>query len=140
MGDSKVQSHRGHPPAGSPAAAGIPALSLAYNPNSRMWSYVPITKVEITPIQPTGESKTRALATVIVDNRFAVGPFRVVEGQKGLFVGYPQRKDREGQWHDIVRPLSAEARREMHETILGAYQRLVERPQRQDKEVRSLER
>lgn len=87
-----------------------------------------ITRVEVTPLRNTSDTNTRALANVVIDGQFAVGPFRVVEGARGLFVGHPQRKDREGQWHDIVRPLSAEARQDLHAAILDAYQRTLERP------------
>lgn len=94
-----------------------------------------ITRIEVTPLRETGESNSRALANVILDGQFAVGPFRVVQGERGLFVGHPQRKDREGKWHDIVRPLTPEARQDLHAAILDAYQRALERPRQPAREA-----
>lgn len=93
-----------------------------------------ITRIEVTQLRNTEDSNTRALANVIVDGQFAVGPFRIVQGQKGLFVGHPQRKDRQGQWHDMVRPLTPEARQDLHAAILDAYQRSLERQHPRDRD------
>lgn len=57
-----------------------------------------ISRIEVTPLRTVEGNNTRAMANVIVGSPLAIGPFGIVEGELGLFIGHPQRKDREGKW------------------------------------------
>ena len=72
---------------------------------------------------PIAEPKgsVMAFASVTIEDMFAVNNIRVVNSDKGPFVAMPQVKDKEGQYRDICFPVTAELRKQLNETILGAY-------------------
>lgn len=46
----------------------------------------------------TGPDKLRAVCSVVLDDCFLVKNVRVVEGEKGLFVSLPSRRNVKGEW------------------------------------------
>jgi len=50
----------------------------------------------------------KAMASVTIDNVVAINDLTVVEGKNGLFVGYPQSKDKDGNFRDIVQFMKGE--------------------------------
>ena len=51
----------------------------------------------------TGPDKLRAVCSVVLDDCFLVKNVRVVEGEKGLFVSLPSRRNVKGEWVRTVR-------------------------------------
>ena len=47
--------------------------------------------------------------------------FRVVEGEKGLFVSYPDEKGKDGQYYPTILPLNEEMKKQVSEVILKHY-------------------
>jgi stage V sporulation protein G len=68
-----------------------------------------------------GESKTKAFVDVAIDD-FIVKGVRVVQGPKGLFLAMPQEKGKDGKWYDSFFPVTKEARENLSEIVLAAYQ------------------
>jgi stage V sporulation protein G len=62
-----------------------------------------------------------AFASVTINDMFAVNNIRVVNSEKGLFVAMPQVKDAKGEYRDICFPVTAELRKQLNDSILGAY-------------------
>lgn len=60
-------------------------------------------------------------ASVTINDMFAVNGIRVVNSEKGLFVAMPQRRDGNGEYKDICFPVTADMRKQLNDTILGAY-------------------
>jgi DNA-binding cell septation regulator SpoVG len=46
----------------------------------------------------------------------------VQEGKKGLFLAMPQEKSKDGKWYNSFYPVTEEARQNLTETVLAAYQ------------------
>lgn len=69
--------------------------------------------------EPKG--KVLAFASVTINDMFAVNNIRVVNSDKGPFVAMPQAKDKEGQYRDICFPVTSDLRKQLNDTILGAY-------------------
>jgi stage V sporulation protein G len=69
--------------------------------------------------EPKG--KVVAFASVNIADVFAVNNIRVLNSDKGLFVGMPQVKDSKGEYRDICFPVTAEFRQQLNEAVLGAY-------------------
>jgi len=67
--------------------------------------------------------------SITLDGDFAVHDVKVIEGPQRLFVAMPSRKDENGVFRDIVHPITSEARAELEERILEAYQSHLERTQ-----------
>jgi stage V sporulation protein G len=68
-----------------------------------------------------GDSKTKAFADIAIGD-FIVKGLRVVQGQKGLFLGMPQEKGKDGKWYNCFCAATEEARQNLSELVLTAYQ------------------
>jgi len=67
------------------------------------------------------ESKLKAFADIAVGD-FVIKGFRVMQGEKGLFLGFPQEKGKDGKWYNVFWPKTKEARQDLSEVVLAAYQ------------------
>ena len=88
-------------------------------------------KVRIDRVVDYENSRVKAIASASV-GPFAVHGIRVIDGQKGLFVQMPQNsytKDGKTQYSDIFHPVTAEARNELYNKVLSAYQQKLEAEQ-----------
>ena len=79
-----------------------------------------ITDVRVRLIQKE-DSKLKAVASITIDNAFAIHDIKVVDGTEGCFVAMPSRKASDGEYRDIAHPINAEARAELIDAILKAY-------------------
>ncbi|MFH1888722.1 MAG: SpoVG family protein [Candidatus Omnitrophota bacterium] len=68
-----------------------------------------------------GDTKLKAFVDVSIGD-FIIKGFRVLKGQKGLFVGLPQEKAKDGKWYNAFYPTTKEARQNLTEAVLAAYQ------------------
>ncbi|MDD4938919.1 MAG: SpoVG family protein [Candidatus Omnitrophica bacterium] len=68
-----------------------------------------------------GDTKLKAFVDIAIGD-FIVKGFRVMQGQKGLFVGLPQDKAKDGKWYNAFYPVTKEARQTLTDAVLAAYQ------------------
>ena len=80
-----------------------------------------ITSVNVRKIEKEG-SRMKGIATVVLDDSFAVHDIRIIEGEKGLFIAMPSRKNALGEYRDIAHPINPEVRAMFEEAILDAYE------------------
>lgn len=79
------------------------------------------------------ESKTKAIASVSIAGSYAIHGIKVVEGPNGNFVSMPSTKAPDGSYNDTFHPISAEAREQMNDAIIKAYeQKLAEQQEQAD--------
>lgn len=74
-------------------------------------------------------SKVKAIASVNIGGAFAIHGLRVIDSQKGLFVQMPQnsfQKDGKTEYSDIFHPVTAEARSELNNKVLEAYEQKLD--------------
>ena len=69
----------------------------------------------------------RAIVSVTIDDAFVVHDVKVVDGQNGLFVAMPSRRDDNGVFRDIVHPIDSELHNEIEGEILSAYRMELDR-------------
>ena len=79
-----------------------------------------ITSVTVRKVEKE-ESRMKGLASVLIDDCFAVHDIRIIEGDNGLFIAMPSRKTATGGYRDIAHPINQEARKMFEEQILEAY-------------------
>ncbi|HEY8347853.1 MAG TPA: SpoVG family protein [Symbiobacteriaceae bacterium] len=88
-----------------------------------------ITDVKVTPLQGGGNNKIVAFARVTLADCFVLNDIRVIEGQNGLFLGMPARKargsDGEDKYFDIYYPITKEAREELTQAVVQAYEEAI---------------
>lgn len=81
-----------------------------------------ITEVRVHPVSFHG--RTKAFATVTIDNALVIHDLRVVNGQNGLFVSMPSKKVG-AQYFDISHPITTEAYRILSGAVLNQYRTTV---------------
>ena len=79
-----------------------------------------ITSVNVRKIEKEG-SRMKGIASVLLDDSFAVHDIRVIEGDNGLFIAMPSRKTSAGGYRDIAHPINPEVRAMVEDAIIDAY-------------------
>ena len=79
-----------------------------------------ITSVNVRKIEKEG-SRMKGIASILLDDSFAVHDIRIIEGDNGLFIAMPSRKTATGGYRDIAHPINPEIRSMFEEAILEAY-------------------
>ena len=94
-------------------------------------------KVTINRIVDFENSHVKAYASLSIGGSFAVHGLKVVSGKNGDFVDMPKPKLRDGKFgDDIFHAISAEARTQMQEAVLQAYeQKLAEQQEQSDEQT-----
>ncbi len=79
-----------------------------------------ITSVNVRKIDKEN-SRMKGIASVLIDDSFAVHDIRIIEGDNGLFIAMPSRKTATGGYRDIAHPINPEVRTMFEEAIFEAY-------------------
>ena len=83
---------------------------------------IEVTSVTIYPIKnPKEGSSLRAFAQITLNDEFVVKSIRVIDGSKGMFIGMPQNKGSDDQYHDLAFPITPEARARISDAVLEKY-------------------
>lgn len=67
------------------------------------------------------DSKVLAHCSVSFDNHFVVHRLMLVQGDKGLFIVFPQIELKNGQRKDICHPLDTETRKSINAAVIEAW-------------------
>ena len=81
-----------------------------------------ITDTRIRLLDHGTEDPLLAIATITIDDCFAVHDLKVIDGARGIFVAMPSRKTAEGKFTDIAHAINQDTRDIIQRTVLGAYQ------------------
>jgi len=84
-------------------------------------------KVEVTNVRISlrSEEKLKAFANITFDNAFVVRGLKVINGANGYFVSMPSRKRADGSHQDVCHPLNNEARKQIEDKVLEAYEQAL---------------
>lgn len=82
-----------------------------------------ITNVKIRRLYQ--DQRLKALVSVTVDEALAIHDIKIIQGPERLFVAMPSRRDENGVFRDIAHPITAQARNQLEEQILQAYQNYI---------------
>jgi len=80
-----------------------------------------ITDVRVKRID--GETRLKAIASITIDNAFAVHELRIIEGKEGYFVAMPSRQISDGTFKDVAHPINAEARSMIEKIVLEEFEK-----------------
>ena len=78
-----------------------------------------ITDVRIRKVDKEG--KMKAVVSITIDNEFAVHDIKIIEGEKGVFIAMPSRKNAEGEHRDVAHPINSDTRTQLQEMIMEKY-------------------
>ena len=86
-----------------------------------------VTQVQVFPFKD-GESlgKIKALASVVLNDQLQVQGLRVIDGQYGLFVGYPNDPFYKGEeFRYVCAPITRQLREHIENCVLEKYQQVA---------------
>ena len=92
-----------------------------------------ITSVNVRKIEKEG-SRMKGIASVLLDDSFAVHDIRIIEGDNGLFIAMPSRKTATGGYRDIAHPINPEVRAMFEDAILEAYKNAPDEEESEESE------
>ena len=84
-----------------------------------------ITSVSVRKITKEN-SRLRGIASVLLDDSFAIHEIRIIEGDNGLFIAMPSRKTATGEYKDVCHPINPDVRSEFTNAILDEYNKAEE--------------
>ena len=79
-----------------------------------------ITSVKVHKTEKEG-SRMKGIASILLDDSFAVHDIRIIQGDNGLFIAMPSRKTATGGYRDIAHPINPDVRKMFEDEILKAY-------------------
>ena len=79
-----------------------------------------ITSVSVRKVEKEG-SRMKGIASVLLDEAFAVHDIRIIEGDSGLFIAMPSRKTATGGYRDIAHPINPDVRKQFEDAILEEF-------------------
>ena len=79
-----------------------------------------ITSVTVKKIDKEN-SRMKGIASVLIDECFAVHDIRIIEGDNGLFIAMPSKTTANGEHSDIAHPINKETRKMFEDAIIEAY-------------------
>ncbi|ASM70541.1 septation regulator SpoVG [Blautia hansenii] len=82
-----------------------------------------ITDVRVRRVAKEG--KMKAVVSITIDEEFVVHDFKVIEGEKGLFIAMPSRKATDGEYRDIAHPINSATREKIQNIILEKYEQVL---------------
>lgn len=85
--------------------------------------------VSVRPIEPKGNLVE--FASLKINDSFVIDDFKILQGDKGLFVGMPSKPDRKSKtgYRDTARPITKGFRAELTGAVTTAYREAVEKLQ-----------
>ena len=81
-----------------------------------------ITSVNVRKIEKEN-SRMKGIASVLLDDSFAIHDIRIIEGDNGIFIAMPSRKTATGGYRDIAHPINPEVRQMFETEILAEYEK-----------------
>lgn len=86
-----------------------------------------ITEVRVFPKDNLG--KTLGFANITLLDKFVVKNLRIVQGEKGIFIGMPSNKRKNGEFIDLFFPITQEARDLITKAIIEKYEEIAQCPE-----------
>ncbi|MBR1417170.1 MAG: septation regulator SpoVG [Bacilli bacterium] len=86
-----------------------------------------VTSVSVRKIEKEG-SRMKGIASIVLDDSFAVHDIRIIQGDKGLFIAMPSRKTATGGYRDIAHPINPDVRKMLEDAIIEAYNNAEDAP------------
>lgn len=84
---------------------------------------IEVTKVDVYPFKEGAYiGRVKAIANIVLNDQIQVRGLRVMDGENGLFVGYPVDPFYKGEgFRNIVFPITSELRHHIEKSVLEKY-------------------
>lgn len=78
-----------------------------------------ITSIKIKKFATEG--KMRAIASITIDDYFAIHDVKVIENNGKVFVAMPNKRLKDGTFKDVAHPINIETRKLIEDAVIEAY-------------------
>ena len=78
-----------------------------------------ITNIKIKKFATEG--KMRAIASITIDDCFAIHDVKVIENNDKVFVAMPNKRLKDGTFKDVAHPINIETRKLIEGAVIEAY-------------------
>ena len=78
-----------------------------------------ITGIKIKKI--VTENKMKAIASITIDDCFAIHDIKVIENEDKVFVAMPNNRLKDGTFKDVAHPINFETRAMIEKAVIEAY-------------------
>jgi stage V sporulation protein G len=83
--------------------------------------------VRVNPIAP--KDNLIGFANVTIADSLVIEGVKVCSGEKDLYVNMPSVQGKDGQWRDVVKPITADCRAQITEAVREGYNAAIEKMQ-----------
>lgn len=83
-----------------------------------------ITEIRIRLLK-NNDTKLKAVATITIDNCFAIHEIKIIENDNDYFIAMPSKKTPSGEFKDLVHPLNTETREMMSKMIIDEFRKVI---------------
>ena len=91
---------------------------------SHAFDCLAVTSVEVYPFSSMGHIK--ALAQVVLNDQLIIRGIRVMEGENGMFIGYPIDPFFKGEgFRHITQPITRQLREHIEDCVMEKYQTVI---------------
>lgn len=88
-----------------------------------------LTQKRGNPMEITGikikklatDNKMKAIASITIDDCFAIHDIKVIENEDKVFVAMPNKRLKDGTFKDVAHPINFETRANIEKIIIDAY-------------------
>ena len=78
-----------------------------------------ITGIKIKKIDT--DNKMKAIASITIDDCFAIHDIKVIENEDKVFVAMPNKRLKDGTFKDVAHPINFETRQMIEKAVIEAY-------------------
>ena len=78
-----------------------------------------ITGIKVKKIETS--NKMKAIASITIDDCFAIHDIKVIENEDRVFVAMPNKRLKDGTFIDVAHPINSETRTIIEKAIIEAY-------------------
>ena len=83
-----------------------------------------ITNVRVRIVQKP-DTKLKGVATITIDDSFAVHDIKILESEEGYFISMPSKKSPDGEYRDIAHPINSETRKLVADAVLAEFNKVL---------------
>ena len=100
---------------------------MSTNKQEQKFNCLAVTHVEVYPFnEGPSMGHMKGLATVVLNDQLHIRGLRIMDGENGLFVGYPVNPFFNGDdFRHLVNPMTRELREHIENCVLEKYQQAI---------------
>lgn len=93
---------------------------IVISKNDKVVKKMKLSDVRVRLVQKQ-EGRLKGVASVTIEDSFVIHDIKILEGENGYFIAMPSKKTADGSYRDVAHPISTEARQQLVEAVIQAF-------------------